>query len=396
METTIAPPTNNARKRTASKSLPLSRTKKVKKQKLLPQKQELLSAKPDPVPPLEFSSDESAQKEQYIKNAAYYVASQTNHVEELAYHVYGEVPGLHDVPMLPPEDFDESSFPNDSKVVWTYESTQRIVRADFSHVSDPIPPEDLLFFGKLMQRDDLVVISKGLTMKLDSVDRASVFLEYLSGSKSVFHKFRRFQRRENSGEYDEVDGHVAMTPETYVAYLESRRTGDQKATVTFDYLGASITAGVHDVLLYMIDADVPQLFRQLEEVYKKELRWDAIYPGGSLCMMKDLPYQMQPFMGPNLYVSPGSTFTTLHQDGLGTVDSGHSNLYGNNEVVMLRRLPETHKRAACALMPTKSQIMLSTGELSENTMYRLPHDDGRQDKQAWPTLQVVEQWRKLK
>ena len=47
----------------------------------------------------------------------------------------------------------------------------------------------------------------------------------------------------------------------------------------------------------------------------------------------------------------GGRFTLIHQDGHGTVDSGHSNLSGYNEVVMLRRLPECHKLNACALIP---------------------------------------------
>ena len=47
----------------------------------------------------------------------------------------------------------------------------------------------------------------------------------------------------------------------------------------------------------------------------------------------------------------GGGFTQTHQDGHGTVDSGHSNLSGYYEVVMLRRLPECHKLNACAHIP---------------------------------------------
>jgi hypothetical protein len=48
-------------------------------------------------------------------------------------------------------------------------------------------------------------------------------------------------------------------------------------------------------------------------------------------------------MGPNIYITPPGSFTKFHQDGHGTVDSGHQCLRGYNEVVMLRRLTETHK-----------------------------------------------------
>jgi hypothetical protein len=49
-------------------------------------------------------------------------------------------------------------------------------------------------------------------------------------------------------------------------------------------------------------------------------------------------------MGPNLFIMPPGSFTTLHQDGNGTVDSGHQCLAGYNEVVMLLRMPESHKK----------------------------------------------------
>lgn len=75
------------------------------------------------------------------------------------------------------------------------------------------------------------------------------------------------------------------------------------------------------------------------------------------------------------FASSGGGYTQVHQDGHGTVDSGHSNLSGFNEVVMLRRLPECHKLQACKLIPTMS------GECSDDdaisTLYKLPHDDGR-------------------
>ncbi len=75
-------------------------------------------------------------------------------------------------------------------------------------------------------------------------------------------------------------------------------------------------------------------------------------------------------MGPNLYITPGGGFTHLHQDGHGTVDSGHTVLAGYNEVVMLRRLTERHKRNACSMV---SGTMF--GPTSYDALYGLPHGD---------------------
>jgi hypothetical protein len=101
-------------------------------------------------------------------------------------------------------------------------------------------------------------------------------------------------------------------------------------------------------------------------------------------------------MGPNCYLTPGRCqlqyieivfglcltifilgggYTQVHQDGHGTVDSGHSNLCGFNEVVMLRRLPECHKLQACQKIPTLANDI--SEEEAVNCLYKLPHDDGR-------------------
>lgn len=77
----------------------------------------------------------------------------------------------------------------------------------------------------------------------------------------------------------------------------------------------------------------------------------------------------RPFMGPNLYITPPGSFTNFHQDGHGTVDSGHQCLSGYNEVVMLRRLTETHKRNAIT-------ILNGGDSFYHDSLYGLPHAEG--------------------
>lgn len=77
----------------------------------------------------------------------------------------------------------------------------------------------------------------------------------------------------------------------------------------------------------------------------------------------------RPFMGPNAYLTPPGSFTQVHQDGHGTVDSGHLCLTGYNEVVMLRRLPERHKIHALELLRRGGR-----GEKYDG-LYGLPHAD---------------------
>ena len=85
----------------------------------------------------------------------------------------------------------------------------------------------------------------------------------------------------------------------------------------------------------------------------------------------------------------------MHQDGHGTVDAGHSCLSGYNEVVMLRRLPECHKRKACQLVPLKLSDDTQQKNQALNILYRLPHDDGRHDKLMWPETDTIESWKEL-
>jgi len=77
----------------------------------------------------------------------------------------------------------------------------------------------------------------------------------------------------------------------------------------------------------------------------------------------------RPFMGPNLYISPPTAFTHFHQDGRGTTDSGHLCLSGHNEVIMLRRLTETHKCHAL-------QLLMGGKVDPRGILYGLPHRDG--------------------
>ncbi len=72
-------------------------------------------------------------------------------------------------------------------------------------------------------------------------------------------------------------------------------------------------------------------------------------------------------MGPNMYLTPPGAFTSFHQDGHGTVDSGHTCIAGYNEVVMLRRLPEDHKCNAIRYMSKKV-------ERGRKPLYEAPHD----------------------
>jgi len=98
-------------------------------------------------------------------------------------------------------------------------------------------------------------------------------------------------------------------------------------------------------------------------------------------------------MGPNLYISPGGGFTHLHQDGHGTVDSGHYVLSGYNEVVMFRRMTERHKQRACRMTPGHGNAI--NGNEAYDALYSLPHWDQGQ-RPDWPHKKTIEEWKEMK
>ncbi len=75
----------------------------------------------------------------------------------------------------------------------------------------------------------------------------------------------------------------------------------------------------------------------------------ATLPAGAACALRHVPPEGRTFMGPNVYCTPPGSFTWFHQDGSGTVDSGHQSLGGLNEVVMFRRMPEQAKQGMLLL-----------------------------------------------
>jgi hypothetical protein len=94
-----------------------------------------------------------------------------------------------------------------------------------------------------------------------------------------------------------------------------------------------------------------------------------------------------------LYVTPPGSFTHFHQDGHGTVDSGHVCLSGYNEVVMIRRLTERAKRHALSLLT--GNYNNKKGPSFEG-LYDLPHADLLGEKPNWPDNEAVAKCNEMK
>lgn len=308
------------------------------------------------------------------------------------------LPALPEAPPLP-------TFPNTGECKWTFDVDTRVLLADFRDRAE-ITVKDEHFLLLMMERDDITLVIEGLGEGLHDLALGNI-REQLGDE--FYHKFRRFDQV-GPNEYMEVDGMLSMRLTKFMEYLERRRkylnrdyavddpkSSEVEATddcqFTFkDHKGKDQSINVVKTILYMIDFDIVKLLPKFHHHFSSSFKLPGIMPGGTHCMMNSvssLSYFLnnaeiyiltgglfcsspqitssgRPFMGPNLYVTSPRSFTHFHQDGHGTVDSGHFCCSGFNEVIMLRRLTERHKQHALSLL---------NGASKYKALYNLPHGD---------------------
>jgi len=107
-----------------------------------------------------------------------------------------------------------------------------------------------------------------------------------------------------------------------------------------------------------------------------------VLPAGKKCALQYVNEYGRPPVGPNLYITPPGSFTWFHEDGHGTVDSGHQCLCGCNEVIMLKRMNAQKKNEALKILCGDSGYNLST----------LPHD---LETLQWPSNEQLQQLKEM-
>ncbi|KAL7579289.1 hypothetical protein ACA910_013969 [Epithemia clementina (nom. ined.)] len=303
-------------------------------------------------------------------------------------------------PLPPAEDLQvdlkdkDSEFARSLSIKWHYDEEQRVLLLNFGGLTyAQLSQYDLAFFACMLECDHVTVISEGLlnTEALDSELWDFNTIERTAGDRS-HHKFKRFvKNQDNPALFVETDHMLEGRIGTYMEYLNRREKFQSKKhdidSSDLDFRGPGGTRVQIDAqcdVIYMIDFDLPRILPRHSDDFTENFKLSEILPGGKWCMMNSLPKSARPFMGPNLYVTPGGAYTHFHQDGNGTVDSGHCCLAGYNEVVMLRRLPERHKAEASRLLPNRGVY---------DALYRFPHENGQ--KPDWPTFDTIKAWKDM-
>ena len=325
------------------------------------------------------------------------------------------------------------NFPNTGKCQWSFEQETRVLYAKFCLGKyEEVHPVDYEFLTKMMELDHISVVSEGLVDELNPSLWNLPFIAGLAGDEYC-HGVRRFSRlivaeseltKDASALESAEDGsattkyfvthkeeetNISMKLSDYFSYLAQRRAclqriasvrkgkgldpvnpsspddrvgraegGEESFTFT-SHDGKELSVNVVNDVLYLIDYDMVKLLPPLHEDFAKAFKAKDFLPGGGECMMNNINVNGRPSMGPNLYVTPPASFTAFHQDGHGTVDSGHVCLSGHNEVVMLRRMPECNKLHAMSILSGDNK----DGDGSYNALYGLPHSDGLSHFPLW-------------
>ena len=136
-------------------------------------------------------------------------------------------------------------FPNTGFCQWSFDESSRVLLAKFIPSEEKkvvgkvmVTPEDECFLLRMMERDDITVISEGLA---DEISASLWTKEYITGciGSEYHHKFRAFQKKSRTVTKDdsttttieyheEQPGWYSMKVASYFDYLEKRRSVQQK------------------------------------------------------------------------------------------------------------------------------------------------------------------------
>ena len=357
----------------------------------------------------EHFTNEPTQEQQY-------------YLEETAYKYYQN--SCKPLPPAPPVNLPKSS---SLHCDYSFDEVSRVllikVRKDEGGdcYYNRLSKEDEQYVLRMMERDDVTCVFEGFCRNLDkNLWAFNRFSSPFGATAEPHYKVRVFRGVNNCTivpqNYEEKDGVIVLTPSDFVRYLYQRKEELERIETTqkrnfkselFSYClyeNGTRTRKIEslnciDCVFYFIDYDLMKLMPHLHEDFEQHFLFPAILPAGRYCMMHNLAEESRPFMGPNLYMTPPASFTQFHQDGHGTVDSGHTCLSGYNEVVMLRRMPEVHKLRALDILTMHSTNKGSNKKNSPkkkyDALYGLPHGDGFTNRPDWPSCEVIYQWREM-
>lgn len=178
---------------------------------------------------------------------------------------------VSEVPLEPYEVLpgEAPKIPEELKDNWHYDEESRVLLGRFSTISE-ISTMDKLFLLKMMERDDISVVTEGMLRGI----RSYVPVDEIENAfgENPYHKFRRFDRMERDGlnVYVESNQFVSMKVTDYIDYLTllTVEGGDRAFAFTDNYGREHRIDDASRVVFYMIDVDVPKFLPRMNDEYK--------------------------------------------------------------------------------------------------------------------------------
>ena len=237
-----------------------------------------------------------------------------------------------------------------------------VVRLDVTGVD--LTSDDKAYIMSLCDNPDVTLVLKGLTGGLKPALWTWDYLLARCGHV-VWKKVRVFEKKDPTSDHWLEKGWRTMSLRDYYEYLLRRQAGDPEAL---------------SVVWYWIDFPMKEFLPELCQDFQRSSPVD-LFPGGTNCAQRWVAESARPDMGPNLYITPPGGRTWFHEDGNGTVDSGHQCMTGPNEVIMLRRITDEATRL-------NGLHLLNTGEGLDDAR---PHDDAvlSTATKKWPTRETL-------
>jgi hypothetical protein len=303
-------------------------------------------------------------------------------------------------PLPPPPPPLHTIFPSKTTFRWSQDSDTRIITADFRELKK-LRKADLECLLDLFELTDAAVVSKGLAKETKlSLNTGSSPVEYDHIIKTLretqeYNEVKDVALIDNVKQFiegDEVQPNKKHTLESFLKYHENSQGGS----------GSKLTCknDGSEEILYLIDYPLATFFK-LQQNFMGQFIIPHILPGGDECLTNCVSIHCIIFsyhmfvtninilviqssardlagMGPLLYMGVGGAHTKFHEDGSGTVDSGHLCLCGFNEVIILRRLDGTRRTNAASILGI--------------SLEKRPHvlDTSNKDF-SWPTVAKIEE-----
>jgi len=198
-------------------------------------------------------------------------------------------------PIPPPPPFSAAMLPTTGHCEWSWDRESRVLLGKFSQFSMHLIDHDFLF--KMMERDDVTVISEGLVTPSKLYDSTSGLLDYFSDvlHDEYYHKIRRYDIVTVNGmcKCSEKDNVLSMKACEYVKYLRQRMlvlgeksTSEEEKEMSFkDHKGAHHSINVETTVLYLFDLEIGKLLPKMYLDFIESMRMPGVLPGGTHCMM---------------------------------------------------------------------------------------------------------------